>query len=683
MMRTKPFHGSSSIKNKTTLPVIWAACLWVLMPLCSPSQSVASTTSGRTPQAPPTAPPVEVASPQMKQFKGSPTPEGNTPYSVGSPTDEEQLYLEYINRARSNPPHEGWILATTTDPNVLAAYAYFGVDTNLLQTQFNTITSTPPVAMNAQLLASARGHSGWMFTNQCQSHYETNGSTILDPGDRISAQGYNWYTYGENIYAYSEYVFYGHAGFEVDWGPGTGGMQTPPGHRLNIHNATFREVGVGVVDGTNGSVGPQLVTQDFATSQSAVPLITGVVYYDFNNNSFYDVGEGIGGVTVQVPGSTYFAVTASSGGYTVPVTTNGTYTIIFSAAGLTNQTTVTVSNLYNVKVDYVPAYSPPVISGPNPAALTNNNTYSFTMVGAATNYQCAITQLTPYTAVEGAENGTNYVTIVSSPGYSVFASDVKASGNYSFHFCQPDAAVQSLTFNATFLPHTNCQLVFSKRLGYATSSQIARAQISTNNGVAWQDVWNQAGSGGSGDASFSRITNSLGAFAGVSTKVRFLYDFVGGSYYPQTSSGVGLYLDDIAITNADQSQPPVTNNVTAGTSFIFFPTNSSDYLLSVCAQLPGRTLPWGPATRVSVSNLPPMTIQFTGQPARSGNQFQANFNVANYRSGTPFLLLKTSDLGGSWTTDTLASIQTVVSNTQFRVTTTNSTNRTFFRIKSN
>jgi hypothetical protein len=78
-----------------------------------------------------------------------------------------------------------------------------------------------------------------------------------------------------------------------------------------------------------------------------------------------------------------------------------------------------------------------------------------------------------------------------------------------------------------------------------------------------------------------------------------------------------------------------------------------------------------------------MTIQFTGQPARSGNQFQANFNVANYRSGTPFLLLKTSDLGGSWTTDTLASIQTVVSNTQFRVTTTNSTNRTFFRIKSN
>jgi hypothetical protein len=624
---------------------------------------------------------VEVASPQIKQFKLSPPPEGNTPYSIGSPTDEEQLYLEYISRARANPPHEGWILATTTDPDVLAAYAYFGVDTNLMQSQFNAITSSPPVAMNGQLMAAARGHSQDMFVNQYQGHTGTDGSS---PGDRITAQGYNWYTYGENVYSYSESVFYGHAGFEVDWGPGTGGMQVPPGHRLSIHNSTFREVGIGVVDGTNGSVGPQLVTQDFATSQSAIPLITGVVYYDVNGNGFYDVGEGIGGVTVQVPGSTYFAITANSGGYAVPVTTNGNYAMTFSASGLTTQRVATVTGLANVKVDYVPAYSAPVISGPNPAALTNNNTYSFTPVGAATNYQWEIARLSPYTAVEGAENGTNYVTIVSSPGYSVFASDVKASGSYSFHFCHPtNTAAQLLTFNTIFLPRTNCQLVFSKRLGYATSSQIAHAQISTNNGVAWQDVWSQAGSGGSGESSFSRITNSLGAFAGVTTKIRFVYDYTSGGYYPQTSTGVGLYLDDIAVTNADQAQNPVTNNIPAGNSFVFFPTNTGDYLLCVCAQLPGRTLPWGPTIRVSVSNLPPMTIQFTGQPARSGNQFQANFNVANYRSGTPFLLLKTSDLGGSWTTDTVATIQTIVSNTQFRVTTTNSTNRAFFRIKSN
>src|ERR1017187_7108394 len=530
MMRTKPFHRPLSSKDKTTLPVVWAACLWVLMPLCSPGQSVASTTSGRTPQAPPPAPPVEVASPQIKQFKLSPPPEGNTPYSIGSPTDEEQLYLEYINRARANPPHEGWILATTTDPDVLAAYAYFSVDTNLMQSQFNAITSSPPVAMNAQLMAAARMHSQDMFVNQYQSHTGTDGSS---PGDRITAQGYNWYTSGENIYSYSESVFYGHAGFEVDWGSGTGGMQVPPGHRNIIHNSTFREVGVGVVDGVNGSVGPQLVTQDFAISPSAVPLITGVVYYDINGNGFYDVGEGIGGVTVQVPGSTYFAITANSGGYAVPVTTNGNYAMTFSASGLTTQRVATVTGLASVKVDYVPAYSPPVISGPNPAALTNNNTYSFTTVGAATNYQWEIARLSPYTAVEGAENGLSNVTVVSSGGYSVIISDLRASGSYAFHLAQPTPATdQFLTLNPVIQPRPNSQLTFAKRLGCAAPIQVARAQISANGGV-WQDAWSQAGSGGSGDASFSRVTNSLGAYAGVPVQVRFVYDYTGGSYYPQ------------------------------------------------------------------------------------------------------------------------------------------------------
>jgi len=107
----------------------------------------------------------------------------------------------------ANPPAEGLILATTTDPDVLGAYAYFGVDTNRMQSQFNAITSSQPVAMNAQLMAAARMHSGHMFTNIYQGHYETNGMIILDPGDRITAQGYNWYTYGENVYSHSESSF--------------------------------------------------------------------------------------------------------------------------------------------------------------------------------------------------------------------------------------------------------------------------------------------------------------------------------------------------------------------------------------------------------------------------------------------------------------------------------------------
>jgi hypothetical protein len=103
----------------------------------------------------------------------------------------------------------------------------------------------------------------------------------------------------------------------------------------------------------------------------------------------------------------------------------------------------------------------------------------------------------------------------------------------------------------------------------------------------------------------------------------------------------------------------------------------------VRAQLPGRVLPWGPAAQVTVTDLPPMTIQFVGQPMRMGNQFQADFSVGNYRSGTSFTLLTATDLGSGWTPDTVATVQTIVSNTQFRVTTTNAASRGFFQIRAN
>jgi hypothetical protein len=181
-------------------------------------------------------------------------------YSIGQPTDEEQLYLEFLNRMRANPTAEGQRLATTTDPDVLSAYSSFGVDLTLMQSEFSTNPAVPPLAMNAQLTAAARWHSGDMFTNQYQGHFQTNGGVVMGPGDRIHTNGYNYSVAGENVYAHAKSVWYGHAGFAVDWGPGPGGMQEPAGHRANMFSGQFREVGMGVTDGVNGSVGPQIVT---------------------------------------------------------------------------------------------------------------------------------------------------------------------------------------------------------------------------------------------------------------------------------------------------------------------------------------------------------------------------------------------------------------------------------------
>src|SRR5256885_15031608 len=125
---------------------------------------------------------------------------------------------------------------------------------------------------------------------------------------------------------------------------------------------------------------------------------------------------------------------ANSGGYAGPGPGNGTSAVTFTAPGLaTDQQQVTVSSPQNVKVDYLPVYSPPVISGPNPAGINQSNTYTFTPVGAATRYQWEQTQITSFTAVEDAENGLANVTAATSPGYSVIDSSVKLAGNNSFH----------------------------------------------------------------------------------------------------------------------------------------------------------------------------------------------------------------------------------------------------------
>jgi hypothetical protein len=645
--------------------------------VCARAQTLPALKSGPPPQAPPPAPPIQYRTNIV--VGPAPRPRVETPYSIGQPTDEEQLYLEYLNRMRANPTAEGRILANTTNPGVLASYSYFNVDLTLMQSEFSTNPPVPPLAMNADLMAAARLHSGDMFTNIYQGH---TGSDGTNPGQRITAQGYNWSEYGENVYAYASSVFYGHAGFAVDWGTGTGGMQTPPGHRENMLNGQFREVGMGVVDGSNGSVGPQLVTQDLGTQPANAPFITGVVYYDFNSNAFYDLGEGIGGVTVSTPGSAYYAVTADSGGFAIPVTSNGNYTVTFTASGLSNQVVVAVAGLKNYKVDYAPAYSPPVITGPNPAAVNQGNNYNFSPVGAATGYQWRQTQIAPYTYVEGAENGLGNVTVtISSNSYSVIDTDYANSGTHSFHLAQPDVSAQIIELNPVIQLTASSVLSFAKMLTYSGSGQIAEAQISTDGGATWQNVWTQTGSEGPGETSFTTIHVPLAAYAGQTVQVRFAYVFSGGEYYNETSPGVGLYLDDIAISNANQTFSPIVGNIPSGTSFVFTPTSMATYLLQVRAQINSRTLSWGPADTVTVGTAPP-SLLIVSPPTISGAQIQIDFTVANYVTGMTFQLWKATAVTGPWTQDASASLSTLVANSKFQLTTsTGAAASTFYRVK--
>jgi uncharacterized protein YkwD len=104
-----------------------------------------------------------------------------------------------------------------------------------------------PVKVNTTLTRAAQDHSEDMAASGTMSHTGSDGSS---PGDRITRAGYSWSTYGENVaYGYStpEQVM-------------TGWMNSP-GHKENILNCAFKEIGVGLAQ--PGSYW----TQDFGTAR--------------------------------------------------------------------------------------------------------------------------------------------------------------------------------------------------------------------------------------------------------------------------------------------------------------------------------------------------------------------------------------------------------------------------------
>ncbi|GAT80161.1 hypothetical protein STXM2123_863 [Streptomyces sp. F-3] len=89
-----------------------------------------------------------------------------------------------------------------------------------------------PVKPNAALTEAARAHSEDMAAHRNMSHTGSDGSS---PGDRLTRAGYDWRTYGENVaYGYStpEQVM--------------AGWMSSSGHRANILNCSFTEIGVGL-----------------------------------------------------------------------------------------------------------------------------------------------------------------------------------------------------------------------------------------------------------------------------------------------------------------------------------------------------------------------------------------------------------------------------------------------------
>ncbi|MEU4090657.1 sigma-70 family RNA polymerase sigma factor [Streptomyces aureus] len=190
--------------------------------LSAPDASATSAPATDSPSASPSASPSKKATPKASKTPRAAAPTKSATASSAAPTRK----VSGLPQTQAAP--------TTTVAQVVA-----------LVNKERAAAGCGPVTEDPQLEDAAQAHSDDMAARDFFEHTNPDGA---DPGQRITAAGYHWSTYGENIAM---------------------GQQTPaavmnswmnsPGHRANILNCSFKNIGVGV---HKGSGGPWW-TQDF------------------------------------------------------------------------------------------------------------------------------------------------------------------------------------------------------------------------------------------------------------------------------------------------------------------------------------------------------------------------------------------------------------------------------------
>ncbi len=215
-----------------------------------------------------------------------------------------------------------------------------------------------PLAFNGNHNDSADAHSGWMIGTDTFSHPGVNGSA---PTQRMQNAGYAFagtWASGENIAWASTRE---PSGYQDEVQLLHTNLMNSPGHKANILNASFREIGIGFQVGPYQSWEGAFVTQNFALSGSKA-FLTGVTMTDKDGDRAYDIGEALGDMTITAVGSTGARFTTTSqdaGGYSLALDP-GSYKVTYSKSGYASVTKQVIIGTNNVKIDLIdPAKAAP------------------------------------------------------------------------------------------------------------------------------------------------------------------------------------------------------------------------------------------------------------------------------------------------------------------------------------
>jgi urease beta subunit len=259
---------------------------------------------------------------------------------MADPTAAEILEWALINRARLDPAGEA---VRAGIPNVAEGGA------NIDGVALNT-TSKQPLAWNDKLGAVADQHTAEMLAANKGLFHDPN--AVIE--QHLTTAQYQFQRWGENI-SESLPLSAGNLTTEMkahELSLFNDTNVASRGHRENILDDRFQEVGVGASTGVMDGATRSIITEDFGKPSSGGQFLTGIAYNDADKDAFYSIGEGRSGITVTTTAGT--VVSGSAGQFSKAISA-GTQTVTFSGGDLAAPVSVsaTVTAGRNALIDLV------------------------------------------------------------------------------------------------------------------------------------------------------------------------------------------------------------------------------------------------------------------------------------------------------------------------------------------
>jgi hypothetical protein len=279
----------------------------------------------------------------------------------------------------------------------------------------------------------------------------------------------------------------------------------------------------------------------------------------------------------------------------------------------------------------------PTVIGSNTALIGQESSFGVSEVPYATGYVWRIGTRQSLAFSDGAENAPANLDAKTSAGYSIIANDRKASGTASFHLIQTDFTSQSLTLKPLILAGSSTSLTFSSLLGWAIATQVAKVQVSTDDGVSWEDAFSEPGSD-SPQSNFSRVTLDLSGYAQRTIRIRFNFAYLGGLAYT-SGTPLGWYIDDISLMGAETLTNMTSSALSGGGGIEFSPSSPGEYGIQARAQFfNGFYGVWGSVKALEVV---PSGLWFTSLKRSADGSMQLSVRCD---AGQTFAIDRSTDL---------------------------------------